>query len=108
MTLSKRRENMLHYTQRFLLVSLFCLLAASAVQAQAFRFTIQVEALDDPDPAFELVEELRASGLDAYYVVSEVPGRGTYYRVRVGNFPNLTAAHHRGEQLRRARVRRFR
>jgi hypothetical protein len=95
---------MTHYTQRLFLVSLLCLLSLSAAQAQAVRYTLQVEALDSLTPALELVQDLRASGVDAYYLRSEVPGKGLYYRVRVGNFADTRSAHHRGEQLCRAHL----
>ncbi len=95
---------MIYYTQRLFLVCLFCLLSLSVAQAQAVRFTLQVEALDDPDPALELVQYLQASGVEAYYLPAEVPGRGLYYRVRVGTFPDMVSARHRGEQLRRSHV----
>lgn len=90
---------MVHHTQRLFLVSLLCFLGLSAAQAQAPRYTLQVEALDSLNPALKLVQRLKASGTDAYYVKSEVPGKGVYYRVRVGNFPDKASAQRRGLQL---------
>jgi hypothetical protein len=93
---------MIHHTQRLFLVSLLCLFGLSAAEAQASKYTLQVEALDNPNPALKLVQKLKASGVDAYYLKSAVPGKGLYYRVRVGNFADTTAARRRGEQLCRA------
>lgn len=95
---------MIHYTQRLFFVSLLCLLSLSAAQAQTVRYTLQVEALDNLHPALDLVQELRAAGVDAYYLRSDVAGKGLFYRVRVGNFPDTASAHRRGEQLCRSRL----
>lgn len=95
---------MTYYTQRFLLVSLLLLIGASASLAQAGKFTLQVEATNNLTPAVELVQQLKSSGVDAYYLKSEVPGKGLFYRVRVGNFTDQTAAQEKGEQLRRAQL----
>ena len=50
------------------------------------NFTAQVGAHRDQSEANEQVSRLRAAGFDARSVAAELPGRGIWYRVRVGRF----------------------
>jgi hypothetical protein len=70
--------------------------------AQSARFTIQVEALRSEAAALALVEQLRLSGADAYYLKATIPGKGDLYRVRVGRFATSGQARAMGDKLRRA------
>jgi cell division septation protein DedD len=54
-------------------------------QLQVSSFRSQVEAQQFSD-------QLRARGHKSYVVEAHVPGRGTWYRVRVGPFPSQQAA----------------
>ncbi|MBK9707315.1 MAG: SPOR domain-containing protein [Acidobacteria bacterium] len=85
----------------FLIVVL--LLLAVPVYGQTARFTVQLEASPALDVAQEKVKKLRESGVEAYIVRSEVPGKGTFYRVRVGIFDSLAEAKKFGAVLQNQR-----
>jgi cell division septation protein DedD len=53
------------------------------LQVSSFRTQAEGEAF---------AEQLRARGHKAYVLEARVPGRGTWYRVRVGPFPTQHAA----------------
>ncbi len=50
------------------------------------RLTIQVASLKDKKTALNMVARLKKKGYTAYLVSAEVPGKGTWYRVRIGSF----------------------
>jgi DedD protein len=52
------------------------------------KFTIQVSSLKDSAIADKLVSRLKKGGYPAYRSIGKVPGKGIWYRVRVGNFNN--------------------
>jgi len=70
-----------------------------AAQAQAGAYAVQVAAFESPESAEELAQGLRARGLDAYWVKTVVPGKGTWYRVRIGKFPSRNVARNYAERL---------
>jgi hypothetical protein len=88
----------------FTRVSLLCLVislaAALAVSAQGSRYTIQIAAASTQEEAEARVSQLKAQGVEAYWVRSHVPGKGLLYRVRTGRFPTRAAAREYGERLR--------
>ncbi len=55
-------------------------------------FTIQVASLKDPGLADKMVTTLKQKGFAAYRSVGDIPGRGTWYRVRVGSFTSKSEA----------------
>jgi CHAT domain-containing protein/Tfp pilus assembly protein PilF len=67
--------------------------------SQAAPYTVQLEATPALETAREKVKELRAQGVDAYILKSRVKGKGTLFRVRVGNFPTQAEANRRGAEL---------
>ncbi len=54
--------------------------------APAGRYAVQVAASQDLAESRRLVEKLEAAGYDAWLAKAEIPGRGTWYRVRIGRF----------------------
>ena len=56
------------------------------------HFTIQVAAVKVLASAEKLVGDLRKKGYPAYQVRVTVPGKGAWYRVRVGAYDNRSAA----------------
>lgn len=62
--------------------------------------TVQVASLQDSTRAEELVSSLKRKGYGAYTVRAQVPGKGTYHRVRVGHFTNRQKAMQVLESLR--------
>lgn len=66
--------------------------ATAAPPAADGELTIQVASLKDPADAARLVVSLQAKGFAAYRVTGQIPGTGTWYRVRVGAFKDRTSA----------------
>jgi cell division septation protein DedD len=58
----------------------------------AGAFTLQLGASPNKDDAERQVSRLREKGYAPYIVAAEVPGKGTWYRVRMGSFPTKDAA----------------
>ncbi|MBN1653683.1 MAG: SPOR domain-containing protein [Deltaproteobacteria bacterium] len=61
---------------------------SSAPSGREGEYTLQVISYESPEPARAFAEGLRARGHQAYVVSADVPGRGRYYRVRIGPFPS--------------------
>lgn len=51
-------------------------------------YTVQVGAMKDKALADAMVSKLKKAGYSAYIASSESSGKGTWYRVRLGTFPN--------------------
>ena len=58
------------------------------VAAQSGKFTVQIVAASSQAEAETTVKELKAKGVEAYILKSQLPGKGTFYRVRAGAFTN--------------------
>ncbi len=56
------------------------------------RYTVQVASFKEIEGADEMVNRLRAKGFPAYHVHMEVPGKGAWFRVRVGAFADRSVA----------------
>src|SRR5262245_13944174 len=83
----------------------FSLLVLSAITglavAQSTRYTVQLEATQTLEIALEKVKGFKGQGLDAYIVKIDVQGKGTFYRIRVGNFPTQADARKYASDLQR-------
>ncbi len=67
--------------------------AAVAKQAPAGKHvTIQVASLKAARDADNLVSKLKKEGYPAYRTIGKIPGKGIWFRVRVGYFKNRTEA----------------
>ena len=66
--------------------------AQSKTQAAGKPYAIQVAAFKAAGDADKLVAELKQKKFSAYRVIGKVPGKGIWYRVRVGEFPNRAEA----------------
>jgi cell division septation protein DedD len=55
-------------------------------------YQLQVSSFHTQAEAQSFADQLRARGHKAYVLEANVPGRGTWYRVRVGPFPSQHAA----------------
>lgn len=86
----------------FSLIVLLCF--SGTVTAQATRYTVQLEAAPSLEVAQEKIKQFKSQGLDAYVVKSQVPGKGTFYRVRVGMFPSQAEARKYGTDLQKQGV----
>ena len=56
------------------------------------RYTLQLSAFTDKSDADELLRRIQSAGFRPYIVQSEVPGRGVFYRVRMGDFSSKKSA----------------
>jgi cell division septation protein DedD len=67
--------------------------AAVVKQAPAGKnVTIQVASLKEARDADKLVSKLKKEGYPAYRTIGKIPGKGVWFRVRVGYFKNRTEA----------------
>jgi len=66
--------------------------AASVAGANPTGYTLQVKAFRTEEAAKKFNQELRQNGYDAFVVRSEIPEKGTWYRVRVGQYASLMKA----------------
>ena len=88
---------------KFVRLVLFCLLCSISpllAWGQSGRYTVQIEAVLTQAEAEEKIKQLKARGVEAYWLKSDVPGAGVRYRVRVGHFAAKKAATNYGKQLR--------
>lgn len=56
------------------------------------RFTLQVGSFQDKDEADTFFRSLEGGSYTPYMVEADVPGKGTYFRVRVGGYPTFDEA----------------
>jgi cell division septation protein DedD len=56
------------------------------------RYTIQVSSHQERQAAEDEVKRMKQSGFAAFIVASELPGKGKWFRVRLGSFTNRDAA----------------
>ena len=67
--------------------------------AQGALFTVQIKASPNRAEAEEEVRQLKAQNISAYIVKSDVPGKGTFFRVRAGVFSSRNDANKYGANL---------
>ncbi len=65
------------------------------------QLTIQVASVKNPQLAERMVRDLKRKGYPAYTRIGKVPGKGIWYRVRVGRFSSRQAAVGMQARLRR-------
>ena len=56
------------------------------------NFTIQVASLKDPKNADNMVAKFKKRGYPAYKSIGKIPGKGIFYRIRIGFFKNRADA----------------
>jgi cell division septation protein DedD len=62
------------------------------------RYVVQIASYQVKREAEELRDRLKAGGMSAYIVESNIPEKGTVYRVRTGRHLNQKAAHEMAEK----------
>ena len=67
------------------------------------KYTIQVSSLRDPEVADRRCR-LKDKRYPAYRAAAEVPGNGTWYRIRIGSFKNKTEAQSTMERLKKDKI----
>jgi cell division septation protein DedD len=55
-------------------------------------YTIQAAAVKDSNDADRLVEKLKKAGYPAYRVIGKIPGKGVWFRVRIGEYRSKSEA----------------
>src|SRR5262245_34698671 len=70
-----------------------------SASAQVAQFTVQLEATPMLETALVKMKQLIGQGIDAYILKSNLKGKGTFYRVRAGNFLNQAEALNYGADL---------
>jgi cell division septation protein DedD len=68
------------------------------------NFTIQVASLKDSKVADKLVNRLKKKGYPAYRSIGKVPGKGIWYRVRVGYFNSRSEAGLTHKRLKKEKI----
>jgi septal ring-binding cell division protein DamX len=58
----------------------------------AGHFTLQLSAFPEKGDAEEFMRKIQSAGYKPFLVASEIPGKGTFYRVRVGDYTTRQAA----------------
>ncbi len=56
------------------------------------RYSLQIASYPEKEMADEEVKKMKKRGYAAFVVTSDVPDKGTWYRVRLGSFSNKAAA----------------
>jgi cell division septation protein DedD len=65
---------------------------AAKTSGPAVRYTIQTGAYSERAMAEEEVRDLKRRGYAAFLVATNIPQKGTWYRVRIGSFSNKQSA----------------
>ncbi len=76
---------------------------APVPEATGKPLTLQVASFPSPADARKLAEDLKKRGFPAYLQPVMIPGKGVWYRVRVGFFESQEKASNLMDQLRRER-----
>lgn len=104
----RKKLNLSEYRRKWLinvcgillvLASWICFPALGLSSGQERFYTIHVASFQSKNGAVSDVNRFRAMGQDAFYRQSEVPGKGTWYRVYIGRFAGKSEAHQHGEEL---------
>ncbi len=65
---------------------------AKPAPASDARYTLQVKAARDKAEADAFMAELRAAGFQPHVVLADIPGKGRFFRIRVGRFGSMADA----------------
>ncbi len=68
-------------------------------EASVRSFTVQVGSFPNREEADLLASRLASHGHGVYVVMADIPNKGTWYRVRVGQYKDRASATTAGEQL---------
>jgi cell division septation protein DedD len=56
------------------------------------HFTLQLSAFPDKADAEEFMRKIQSAGYRPFVVATEIPGKGLFYRVRVGDYATRQGA----------------
>jgi cell division septation protein DedD len=74
---------------------------ADAKAEAKVRYTLQLSSFQDKGEAQSFLDDLKAAGFEATLTEANVDGKGTFYRVRLGNYRSLEAANDAKAELER-------
>ncbi|MDB4969111.1 MAG: Sporulation domain protein [Myxococcales bacterium] len=66
--------------------------AAKKPDATSTHFTLQLSAFPDKSDAEEFMRKIQSAGYKPFLVASEIPGKGIFFRVRVGDYASRQSA----------------
>jgi septal ring-binding cell division protein DamX len=66
--------------------------AAKKPDPTSSHFTLQLSAFPDKGDAEDFMRKIQQAGYKPFLVASEIPGKGIFYRVRVGDYASRQAA----------------
>jgi cell division protein FtsN len=66
--------------------------AVARTSATGPIYTIQAASVKDPKDADRLVQKLKKRGYPAYRVIGKIPGKGIWFRVRIGTYKSKSEA----------------
>lgn len=64
------------------------------------RYTLQIASYQEKKMAEDDIKKMKQRGYSAFIVTSDLPGKGTWYRVRLGSFSNKALAEKLQKDLR--------
>jgi cell division septation protein DedD len=64
-------------------------------------YTIQAASVKDPKDADQLVQKLKKGGYPAYRAIGKVPGKGIWFRVRIGEYNSKIEARRTLDKLKK-------
>ncbi len=73
---------------------------ASAAKNTKLRYTLQVASYQEKEMAESDIRRMKQHGYAAFMVASDLPGKGTWYRVRLGSFSTKMSAEKLQRELR--------
>ncbi len=65
---------------------------SSALKNTKVRYTLQIASYQEKGMADDDIKKMKQRGYAAFVVASDLPGKGTWYRVRLGSFSSKTSA----------------
>ncbi len=74
----------------------------SAVSASEGKYTVQVASFPDRASAEDMEREFKSKRYPAYTEEVEIPGKGTWYRVKIGKFTTESEANRYGNDMKSA------
>jgi cell division septation protein DedD len=66
--------------------------AVARTNATGPVYTIQAASVKDPKDADRMVQKLKKSGYPAYRAIGKIPGKGIWFRVRIGEYKRKSEA----------------
>ena len=79
----------------------------SKIRPSVKTYTIQAASVKNARDADRLVAELKKTGFHAYRAIGKVPGKGIWYRVRVGEYQSKASARRTLNKLKKAGLKPF-